>query len=90
LIGTLERPTLSLYNGAGSILAGNVGWSNGTSAEIVTAINAATLTGAFPLALGSGDCVLVANLGPGNYTIHLSGANQTTGIALVEIYQVPQ
>ena len=31
---------------------------------------------------------LVATLSPGNYTAQVSGANGTTGIALVEIYAV--
>jgi len=29
------------------------------------------------------------SLAPGNYTALISGANDTTGIALVEVYEVP-
>jgi hypothetical protein len=33
--------------------------------------------------------VLVATLEPGSYTAQVSGVGGTTGVALVEIYQLP-
>jgi len=33
--------------------------------------------------------VLLAPLPPGSYTVQASGASDTTGVALVEIYEVP-
>jgi hypothetical protein len=32
---------------------------------------------------------MLVTLPPGNYTAQVSGANSTTGIALVEVYEVP-
>jgi hypothetical protein len=55
-------------------------------AEIQTA---AAASGAFALARDSKDAALLATLVPGNYTIQVSGANNTTGVALVEAYDVP-
>jgi hypothetical protein len=44
--------------------------------------------GAFALPSGSADCALLLTLQPGNYTATVSGVGGTSGIALVEAYQV--
>ncbi|MEY2878721.1 MAG: hypothetical protein RLZZ15_1101, partial [Verrucomicrobiota bacterium] len=48
-----------------------------------------TSVGAFALPAASLDAALVATLQPGNYTVEVKGAGTTTGVALVEIYDVP-
>lgn len=88
--GVLAQPVLSIYNAAGQLVAVNIGWSNGGSADAVALAAAATKTGAFPLQPGSEDSALLLTLAPGAYTAQVSGANDSTGIALVESYQVPQ
>ena len=45
--------------------------------------------GAFPLAAGSKDAAILISLPPGSYSAQVIGVNSTTGIALVEIYEVP-
>jgi hypothetical protein len=46
--------------------------------------------GAFAFAdESSRDSVLVASLAPGTYTVVASGANGTTGVSLVELYELP-
>jgi len=47
-----------------------------------------TTVGAFSLAAGSADSALILTLPPGNYTVQVAGDGGTTGIALVEIYEV--
>jgi hypothetical protein len=37
---------------------------------------------------GSNDAVIIATRPPGNHTAEVSGLNNTTGIALVEIYEI--
>jgi hypothetical protein len=76
-------PQLALYVGATSI-ASNDNW--GGTAELSAAFGQ---TGAFPLPSASRDAALLATLQPGNYTVQVSGVNGTTGVALVEIYEVP-
>ena len=44
--------------------------------------------GAFALAQGSADSALLLTLQPGSYTAEVAGVGGTTGIALVEVYQV--
>jgi hypothetical protein len=83
LSGLLADPVLSVYNGDGALIASNAGWKNSAA---VTA--AASATGAFALQPGSADAALVLTLPAGTYTAQVSGAGDTTGIALVEVYEV--
>ena len=81
--GVLADPKLDLYSGT-TVLQTNDNW--GGTAAIVTA---ATSVGAFPLDAASRDAVLLVTLQPGSYTAQVSGVGNTTGVALVEIYEVP-
>ena len=47
------------------------------------------VVGAFSLTAGSRDAALVAALSAGAYTVQVSGVNNLTGEALVEIYELP-
>jgi uncharacterized delta-60 repeat protein len=83
----LGDPVLTLTTALGTIVATNDDWGSATNAfEIIT--TSATV-GAFALPPGSKDSALLISLAPGNYTALISGANDTTGIALVEVYEVP-
>jgi hypothetical protein len=84
--GTLNDPQLVLNRG-NAFVASNDDWSRGTS---VTALEATfRAVGAFSLLPGGRDSAIVATLQPGAYTATVSGANGTTGVALVEVYEVP-
>jgi hypothetical protein len=85
--GTLGNPRLQLYNQDGTALAANDDWDAAGDAAMVTA--ATTQAGAFALQPVSKDAALVINLPPGSYTVHLTGAGTTPGVALVEVYEVP-
>ena len=80
--GTLADPKLELYNGAGVKTDENDNWVASTAA-------AQTSVGAFPLTPGSKDSVIVVTLAPGSYTAQVSGVGATSGVALVEIYELP-
>jgi N-acetyl-anhydromuramyl-L-alanine amidase AmpD len=82
--GVLADPQISLYSGT-TLLAANDNWETGNVAELTAA---AALDGAFPLLAGSKDAALVAILPPGSYTVQVSGVANTTGVALVEIYNL--
>jgi hypothetical protein len=46
--------------------------------------------GAFPFTTDvSKDAAMLVTLEPGVYSVHVSGVGGTTGVALVEIYEVP-
>ena len=82
--GVLDDPQLQLYSGT-TLLRENDNW--GGDAQI-SATGASV--GAFALANpASKDAVLLVTLPPGSYTAQISGVNASTGVALVEVYDVP-
>ena len=87
--GTVADPQLTLFNSASAKLAENDNWSVpvGTAATALTAAFASV--GAFPLPATSRDAALLITLPPGGYSVQVSGVNNTTGVALVEVYEVP-
>ncbi len=97
ITGVLAAPRLTFYDSNGVAIATNIGWGTdptlGTSPalSIVQAATASVMSsvGAFALPAGSADCAMLVTLPPGAYTAQVNGANSTSGIALVEIYEVP-
>jgi hypothetical protein len=81
----LARAELTLLQGS-RIVARNTGWSAGGDTAAISA--AAAQVGAFPFAAGSADAALLLTLPPGNYTAQITGAAGTTGVALVEVYEL--
>jgi len=82
--GTLPDPQLQLFSGT-KLIASNAGW--GGNAEIAAT---AASVGAFPWSNpGSSDSALLLTLPPGAYTAQVSGVSGDTGVALVELYEVP-
>jgi hypothetical protein len=79
----LADPQLSVVPLGGLPLATNDDWPNIASVQ-----SAFATAGAFALTPGSKDAALVITLDPGGYTVVVSGANATTGTALVEIYDL--
>lgn len=90
LTGALAAPVLSVYDSRGVLIGVNTGWSAGGSADAVAINNAAMSVGAFLLQPGTNDCAVLLMLPPGGYTAQVAGANGASGVALVEVYQVPQ
>ncbi len=86
--GVLSDPTLKLIKN-GEVIAQNDQWSAGLSA--VRDLNEAMRhTGAFPLVEGSQDAAVIISLPPGDYTVHVGPADNTSrGTALVEVYEIP-
>lgn len=85
--GFLARPRVRVVRPDGSILAENTGWQ--AAADQATLIAATAATGAFPLQLDRADSALLVALLATPHTIQVSGADGGTGIALVEVYEVP-
>ena len=84
--GVLADPVLTLYQG-NTIIATNDDWTSSNSG--VALQTAAQQTGAFALDSSSKDSALLVALPPGAYTAQVSGKNGTTGVALVEVYELP-
>ncbi|MDO8542331.1 MAG: hypothetical protein Q7S40_17975 [Opitutaceae bacterium] len=81
--GALEDPKLELFAGTTRINQ-NDNWGGAT-----TVAAAALSVGAFPLVATTRDAALLVTLAPGSYTAQVSGVNNATGVALVEVYEAP-
>ena len=86
--GVISDPKLELFSGSTKI-AENDNWS--TPVGGATPITAATFTsvGAFALTANSRDAALLVTLPPGPYTAQVSGVGTATGVALIELYEMP-
>ncbi len=81
--GVLENPRIVLIPASGNPVE-NDNW--GGTPELSTAF---ARSGAFTLPSASLDAALLVTPQAGSYTVHLSGVNNTTGVALLEIYVMP-
>ncbi len=77
--GALADPFLSLFDGNGKVLWTNNNWKDSQQAAIQE-------TGLAPT--NDLESAILRTVEPGNYTAILSGKNGTTGIGLVEVYDV--
>jgi len=78
--GALADPTLELHDSNGTTLTSNDNWRDTQEAEII----ASTVPPTDDL-----ESAIVMTLAPGAYTAVVSGKNNTTGVALVEAYNLP-
>lgn len=76
----LSDPVLELHAGDGTLITSNDNWKDTQKSDIEA-------TGLAPTNdLESG---IIATLDPGPYTAIVAGSDDTTGVALVEIYRLP-
>ena len=86
--GLLTDPQLALFReGTATPIQQNDNWLSSPNAAQIGL--AAGQVGAFALPANSRDAALLVTLDPGTYTALVTGAAGTTGVALVEIYEVP-
>lgn len=84
--GALADPKLTLYGGETKI-SENDNWSDATNAAAIG--TAAGVVGASNLVAGTKDAAILVTLQPGVYSAQVSGVANTTGVALVEVYEAP-
>lgn len=80
ITGALADPVLELRDGSGNLLAVNDDWGNSSQ---VSDILATTIPPVNPL-----ESAIVATLNPGNYTAIVRGVDGTSGVALVEVFDL--
>lgn len=76
----LGDPTVELHNASGATIASNDDWGTGPNAPQIQSENLAPTN--------PSESALQATLNPGSYTAIVRGANGTTGVGLVEIYDL--
>jgi hypothetical protein len=84
--GFLARPVLALYSGS-RLIAQNAGLAASPDAVAITGASADA--GAFTLTAGANDAALLVSVVPGLYTAQVTSADGSTGVALIEFYEVP-
>jgi hypothetical protein len=77
--GALTDPTLELHDGNGAQIAANDNWRSDQEAEII----ATTVAPA-----SDAESAIVTTLAPALYTAIVQGANGTTGVGLVDVYNL--
>jgi hypothetical protein len=83
LPGTLAQPVLTLVDSKGNVVESNTGWGGDPTLTAAEAV-----VGAYAVSSSSQDSFLLVTLNPGSYTAEITGVNNSTGIATVEIYEV--
>ena len=84
----LANPTLELHNRTGALIASNDNWRTTVIGGIITSDQVLDIlrSGYAP---GDGrESAIIADLPPGNYTAIVRGVNDTTGVALAEVYDL--
>lgn len=82
--GVLTNPRLDLYRGA-TLLQSNDDWGGAAAlSEAFSQVGAFQFPGP-----ASQDAALLVELPPGSYTAQVSGIGSGTGVALIEVYEVP-
>lgn len=87
LANPLARPRLTVRDATGTAAATNSSWE--TAPDRAALLRATSAVGAFAFTPGSNDAALLMTLPPGNYTAVIESTDTTTGIALVEVYELP-
>ena len=86
LANALDNPRLELHNGTGALIATNDNWQTTIIGGIITSNQVSDIQNSGHAPTVASESAIIANLQPGNYTAIVRGVNNTTGIALVEVY----
>ena len=84
----LADPKLELHNGSGALIASNNNWQTTILGGVITSNQVSDIQNSGHVPTAASESAIVANLQPGNYTAIVRGVNNTTGVALVEVYDL--
>ncbi len=84
----LANPTLELHNGAGAVIASNDNWQTTIIGGIITHDQVQEILNSGRAPTDPRESAIIANLPAGNYTAIVRGVSSTTGVALVEVYDL--
>ena len=82
----LADPTLELHNARGALIASNDNWQHTIIGGIITRDQVQDIMDSGHTPTEPSESAIIADLPPGNYTAIVRGVNNTTGVALVEVY----
>jgi N-acetylneuraminic acid mutarotase len=84
----LADPTLELHNGFGALIASNNNWMTTVIGGIITSDQVHDIMDSGHAPTDPSESAIIATLPPGRYTAIVRGVNNTTGVALVEVYDL--
>jgi plastocyanin len=84
----LANPTLELHNGSGALIAFNDNWQTTVIGGIITNDQVQAILNSGRAPGDPRESAIIANLPAGNYTAIVRGVSNTTGVALVEVYDL--
>ena len=84
----LRNPTLELHNGTGALIASNDNWVTTIIGGIITQNQVPDIMNSGHAPSNGLESAIIADLLPGNYTAIVRGVNDTTGVGLVEVYDL--
>src|SRR5207253_3743727 len=84
----LADPTLELHDGTGALIASNDNWQTTIIGGIITQDQVLDITYTGHSPGDPNESAILAYLPAGNYTAIVRGVSNTTGVALVEVYDL--
>ena len=84
----MADPTLELHNANGALIASNDNWQTTIIGGIITSNQVQDIQNSGHAPGDASESAIIADLPPGNYTAIVRGVNNTTGVALVEAYDL--
>jgi len=79
---------LELHDGTGALIASNDNWATTIIGGIITSNQLRQIQASGYAPRDGRESAIVADLPAGNYTAIVRGVNNTTGVALVEVYDL--
>jgi hypothetical protein len=84
----MVNPTLELYDANGALIASNDNWRTTIIGGVITSDQRGDIRNSGHAPEDGRESAIIAYLPPGNYTAIVRGVNNTTGVALVELYDL--
>jgi hypothetical protein len=84
----MANPTLELHDSTGALIASNNNWVTTIIGGIIKQNQVRDIMNSHLAPANRFESAIIADLPPGKYTAIVRGVNNTTGVALVEVYDI--
>src|SRR4030095_11066682 len=84
----LANPTLELHDAAGTLIGSNDSWQTTIIGGVITGSQVSDIQNSGHAPGEGNESGIMANLAPDNYTAIVRGVSNTTGVGLVEVYDL--
>ena len=88
IANALANPRLELHNRSGALIASNDNWQTTILGGVITTNQIDDIQNSGHTPTAASESAIIADLQPGNYTAIVRGVSNTTGVALVEVYNL--